>query len=98
MRTLGEEGMVALTSASSLWTHENYTLPDFLSLARENYGVLITQVNYQRAKKAQQQINAWAEAQTIGKIRVLIPSGVVVQARSIPLAPPVFVPTALSSF
>ncbi len=68
-------GDVVLHGANALWPQTGYTfLPAFLDLCQRCYGVDITAVDYAAdPEAARQQINAWGEAQTRGKIKDLVP-------------------------
>ena len=74
---ISEKGHVQLQVANRLWPQVSYPfLEEFLALTKEYYGVLITPVDYGKPKAARETINAWVEEKTQGKIRELIPSGV----------------------
>ena len=64
--------------ANRLWGQEGFHfLPGFLAVTREHYGAELAQVDFARqTEQARQRINAWVEEQTQGKIRDLIPPGV----------------------
>ena len=66
-----------LSVANRLWGQEGFHfLPEFLAITREDYGAELAQVDLRgQTEKARQQINAWVEEQTQGKIRDLIPPG-----------------------
>jgi serpin B len=66
-----------LSVANRLWGQEGFHfLPEFLAITREDYGAELAQVDLMgQTEKARQQINAWVEEQTQGKIRDLIPPG-----------------------
>jgi serpin B len=63
--------------ANALWPQRGYLfLDEYLALVKEFYGVLITAVDYAGdAEAARLRINAWVEGKTAGKIRDLIPAG-----------------------
>lgn len=71
-------GVVQLSLANALWPHVDYPfLESFLNLVRLYYGVSLVTLDYRSdPEAARQAINAWAEAQTRGKIKDLIPAGV----------------------
>ena len=69
-------GDVQLSIANALWPHVDYPfLKSFLDLTRLQYGVSLVTLDYESdPEAARQSINAWAEAQTHGKIKDLIPA------------------------
>lgn len=70
-------GHVLLKIANALFPHVGYPfLDDFLTLAKEYYGVTITAVDYGAFEAARQKINGWVEQKTEQKIRELIPQGI----------------------
>jgi serpin B len=72
-----EKGHVQLRVANALWPQKGYAfLEDYLALAEEYYGVLITPVDYRETEVARQKINAWVEEKTQGKIKELIRPGI----------------------
>jgi serpin B len=74
LNVIQASGDVQLSMANALWPHLNYPfLESFLALARVYYGVSLTTLDYGDPEAARGQINAWAEAQTQGKIKDLIP-------------------------
>jgi serpin B len=74
----GQESGYRLSLANRLWGQEGFHfLPGFLAVTREHYGAELAQVDFaRRTEPARQRINAWVEEQTQGKIRDLIPPGV----------------------
>lgn len=68
-------GDVQLSVANALWPHIDYAFLDsFLDLCKVHYGVSLTALDYRSdPEAARQHINAWAEEQTRGKIKDLIP-------------------------
>ena len=74
----GEEAGYQLSVANRLWGQEGFDFrPEFLATTRESYGAELAQVDFARqAEPARQRINTWVEEQTQGKIRDLIPPGV----------------------
>jgi serpin B len=76
LNAIQASGDVQLSIANALWPHVDYPLlPAFLSLVEAHYGVALSALDYRDPEAARQRINAWAETQTRGKIRDLIPSG-----------------------
>jgi len=70
-------GDVQLNVANALWPHVDYPFLDaYLDLVKVYYGVSLTTLDYGDPEPARQQINAWAEEQTCGKIKDLIPTGI----------------------
>lgn len=74
-------GDVQLSVANALWPHIDYPfLPAFLELVEANYGVSLSALDYVADPEgARQQINTWAEAQTQGKIKDLIPPNIITE-------------------
>lgn len=73
LRTSGEAG-TRLCVANSLWPQKDYAfLGDYLSLIEENYGTLITAVDYRSDREsARQTINQWVENATEHKIKDIL--------------------------
>ncbi len=70
-------GDVQLNVANALWPHVDYPFLDaYLDLVKVHYDVSLTTLDYGDPEPARQQINAWAEEQTRGKIKDLIPTGI----------------------
>ena len=58
-----------LTTATALWTQQGYPiLPEFLQMARENFGSSIEQTDFANVPAAIRQINAWCAEKTKGRI------------------------------
>jgi serpin B len=70
-----------LVVANRLWGQQGFHfLPGFLAVTRDRYGAELAQVDFARqTDQARERINAWVEEQTQGKIRDLIPPGVLDQ-------------------
>jgi serpin B len=74
---VGKKGHSQLSIANSLWPRTGYKLlKEFLTLAKKSYGVRITPVDYSDEETARQTINTWVEDRTTGKIKDMIPAGV----------------------
>jgi serpin B len=75
-RAAGSAGHVQLSVANSLWPHNTHPfLADYLSLAKRDYDVDITAVDYEHAEPAaRNRINQWVENRTQRKITNLIAS------------------------
>jgi serpin B len=72
----GSKGHIQLRGANALWPQKGYALLEgFLALTKQYYGVLITPVDYRDAEAARHTINSWVEEKTDGKIKDLIPPG-----------------------
>lgn len=73
-----KRGKIALRVANALWPHEGYPfLKEYMAQVKRFYGVEIAHVNYAGAREAaRKRINTWAEKMTEGKIKDLIPQGV----------------------
>lgn len=77
LKIVQKRGNLLLKVASALWPQRGYPfLEEFLTLTKECYGVLITPVDYSDPEAARREINAWVKEKTQGKIRELIPSGI----------------------
>lgn len=78
LHDLNARGDVDIQVANALWPCVGYALlPAFLDLLRVHYGVAITPLDFRTDPEgARQRINAWAEEHTHGKIKDLIPAGV----------------------
>lgn len=74
----GKDRPYQLAIANALWGQEGYQwLPNYLSLTERYYGAGLREVDFARATEAaRQEINAWVEDQTQGKIQNLFPEGV----------------------
>jgi len=78
LKAIQEKGDVELRVANALWPQEDYVfLKAFLELTEKYYGSAITPLDYKTAHEAARRtINAWVEEKTNGKIKDLIPEGV----------------------
>jgi len=74
-----EEGGFALNVVNSLWGQDGYAfLPVFLDSLAENYGAGLRLLDFANAAEASRQlINDWVMEQTNGRIKDLIPTGVI---------------------
>jgi len=71
------KGNVQLKVANALWPQERYIfLDEYLALIEEHYRAVFTALNYGDAETARSTINTWIEQKTEGKIRDLIPPGI----------------------
>ena len=78
LKAVQERGNIKLAVAHSLWPQIDYAfLEGFISLVKENYGVLISPVNYAQTEAARKKINTWVEKKTEDKIKDLIPPGLI---------------------
>ena len=78
LRDIQASGDVQLSVANALWPHIEYRFLDsFLDLVKVNYGVTRAAMDYSDPEAARQQINAWVEEKTNGKIQDLIPPGII---------------------
>ncbi len=76
LNAVQEEGDVLLSVANALWPQIGYDfLASYLDLVRQFYGVSITSLDYGNPEVARIQINTWVEDETQGKIKDLIPPG-----------------------
>lgn len=66
-----------LSVANRLWGQKgSHFMPEYLELTRAHYGAELAEVDFlHRAEPAREQINAWVEKKTEGKIRDLIARG-----------------------
>jgi len=74
----GQKGAYTLNVANALWGQKGFGfLKDFLELVRADYDGRLTEVDFMGATEAARKtINTWVEKQTKGKIKDLIPAGV----------------------
>jgi serpin B len=74
-RLTGPKRGYRLSTANALWGQRGYRFEaDFLRLTRDHYGAGLGVVDFQGATEgARQAINAWAEKETQGRIRDLLP-------------------------
>ena len=77
LEAIQERGDVLLSVANALWPREGYAfLASYLDLVKRFYGVSITPLDFVRDTEAARiQINGWVENETQGKIKDLIPPG-----------------------
>lgn len=66
-----------LSTGNALWVQQDFTLlPDYISNVEKYYGGKATNVDFKlHAEESRQTINSFIEAQTMGRIKDLIPSG-----------------------
>ena len=78
LRDAGAASACRLSLANRLWGQQGYEfLPEFLAITRESYGAELAQVDFAgQTEAARQQINTWVLKQTEGKIKDLLPPGV----------------------
>lgn len=74
----GQKGAYTLNVANALWGQKGFGfLKEYLELVRTDFGGELTEVDFVRAAEAARKtINTWVEKQTKGKIKDLIPAGV----------------------
>ncbi len=74
----GNDRGYRLNLANRLWSQEGLDfLPGLLAVTREQYGAQLAQVDFARqTEQAVARINSWVEERTQGKIRDLMPPGV----------------------
>jgi len=74
----GEKGSYELSVANALWGQKGYGfLKEFIELVETSYGGKLNEVDFAAAAEdARQTINTWVENETNGKIKDLIPEGV----------------------
>lgn len=77
LRNAMKTGGVELKLANRLWGQAGYRfLPEFLEATERCYGARLAEVDFRNAvEEARLKINAWVEEQTAGKIKDLIPIG-----------------------
>jgi serpin B len=84
---VGRQGRVQLRVANRLWPQQGYVfLEAYLALVQRFYAAPITPLDFRKPEAARQTINAWAEERTEGKIRDLIPPGILDALTSLVLA------------
>lgn len=73
----GKAGRVKMLAANSLWPQQDYKfLAEYLKLVQRCYNAAITPLDYRSDRDtAQKTINNWVEERTQGKIRDIIPAG-----------------------
>jgi serpin B len=78
LNAVQKKGQVKLAIANSLWPQKGYQfLPAYLDLCKEQYGTVITPLDYAKAAEpARRTINRWVEDKTNKKIPDLIAPGV----------------------
>lgn len=75
----GSKKSFQLNIANALWGQTGYKfLSEFLLLTRDNYGAKFSKLDFiHQTEEARQTINNWAERKTRGKIKNLIPKGII---------------------
>lgn len=75
--TRGASG-IELATANAQWVQAGHELrPEYLALVRETYRAALEEVDFEGATEAARaRINAWVDTQTKGRIRDLVPPGV----------------------
>jgi len=75
---VGAKGACELSVANALWPQKDYTfLEDFITINKMCYGAELTPLDFIGAtEEARTTINDWTEDKTQGKIKDLIPAGV----------------------
>ena len=70
-------GGVEFRSANRLWGQDSYDfLDDFLHATQEDFGAALGRVDFVNdTERARREINNWAEEQTSGRIKDLVPTG-----------------------
>ncbi len=77
INSISSKGELALSIANSLWLAEGYEFKDqFLKINRNFYKSETTNLNFAESEKARKTINDWVEEKTAGKIKNLIPEGI----------------------
>lgn len=74
----GTQGNYQLSVANALWGQKGYKfLKEFIDLVNDNYGAGLNEVDFKNAtEEARKIINTWVEEKTNGKIKDLIPKGI----------------------
>ena len=76
LEAVGKAKGCRLDVANALWGQQDASfLPEFLSLIKDKYGGGMERVDFSKAEEARRTINAWVEKKTEGKIKDLIPPG-----------------------
>ena len=77
IRTVGKDKNVELLLANSIYPHNKYVfLESFVICLRENYGTIITPLDYNEPESARKFVNQWVQEETQEHISELIPAGV----------------------
>jgi len=77
LKEIEEKGFVNLKAANSLWPQKGKKFEkQYLRLLKKTYGLRITSLDYGDEEAARQTINAWVDETTEGKIKDLIPAGI----------------------
>lgn len=78
MNARGTQGNYQLSVANALWGQKGYKfLKEFIDLVNNNYGAGLNEVDFKNAtEEARKTINTWVEEKTNGKIKDLIPKGI----------------------
>jgi serpin B len=78
LRPQGDKPGYQLSMANRLWGQAGYHfLPDFLAITRDSYHAELALLDFiGQTEEARQTINRWVEAQTLEKIKDLLPPGV----------------------
>jgi serpin B len=73
------QGNIELNLANGLWSQKDHPFQsDFLKTARSDFSAKLNQVDFRiESEPARAQINDWVSSQTKGKIKDLLPTGVV---------------------
>jgi serpin B len=76
-----------LDIANALWGQEGLPFRErFLGVLRDDYGAPLKRVDFTKPGEARDQINAWVEAQTRGRIKDIVPEGEPAQGACLALA------------
>jgi serpin B len=90
---------IELATANALWVHAGYELrPEYLALVRETCRAALEEVDFEGATEAARtRINAWVDTQTKGRIRDLVPPGVLTALTRLVLVNAIYFKGAWSS-
>jgi len=65
-----------LNIANALWAQEDLSVRErFLAVLKDDFGAPLGRVDFRKAGEARDQINAWVESRTRGRIMEIIPEG-----------------------
>ncbi len=72
-RVTRDPDLIKLTVANALWPQRGYALkPEFLDVARRQFGAEVTPLDYAQPAVAAERINEWIAAKTAGRIPSLV--------------------------
>ncbi len=93
---IGSQEAYRLWTANSFWAQQGYPFQEaYKELVKTHFGGELAEVDYAKAaESARAKINAWVEERTAGKIRDLIPAGVLTPLTRLVLANAIYMKSA----